>query len=120
MAQKTISTVSWRKYLDSTNNPRVEKFLKNRGSSVLWQISQKIHNFSNNQNHVIPELVMIVHPNAPAAILIPHSDYNNVLDLALDFFEKKEDYEKCQKIVQFKKDIKPINPKKKTEEVSLL
>jgi len=115
MGQRIVSTVPWRKYLDSTKNPRVKKFLKNRGDDVLWQVSQGIHKGSRDSNNVKSELVMVVHPNAPAAILIPYSDYQDVLELALEFFEKKEEYEKCQQIVKFKNDIKPLNLSKENK-----
>jgi hypothetical protein len=49
---------------------------------------------------------MIVHENAPYAINIPSSDYQQVLDLSLKYFEKKEDYLKCAEIVRFKDDVK--------------
>lgn len=110
MKNVTLSTIHWQKYLDETKNPRVKNFLKYRGDDVMWQISQNIH---RNGTNGIERLVMVIHENAPYAIDIPKKDYNEVLNLAIKYFEQKESYEKCSEIVKFKSDI--INSINKTE-----
>jgi len=101
---KALSTVNWKKYLDINNgNPQVKRFLESRGDDVLWQISQNIQR-ANRKNK--ESLVMVIHENAPAAILIEKKDYNDVLDLSLKWFENKEYYERCSGIVEIKNDLK--------------
>lgn len=102
MNEKLISTVDWRKYLDVNTNPRVKKFLDSRGDDVLWQISQNIQR-ANRKNK--ESLVMVVHENAPSAILIEKKDFDNVLELSLKWFENKEYYERCSGIIKIKNDL---------------
>ena len=116
MKELTISTVDWRKYLDINTNPRAKNFLESRGDDVLWQISQNIQR-ANRKNK--ESLVMVVHENAPNAILIEKKDYNHVLDLSLKWFESKEYYERCSGIVEIKNDLKK-SARKKIPSVKLL
>lgn len=111
--EKTLPTVHWKKYLDINNgNPQVKKFLESRGDDVLWQIAQNIQRCNRRGKD---SLVMVIHENAPAAILIERSDYQNVLDLSLSWFEHKEYYERCKEILDFKKFMKSNSdsPKKR-------
>jgi len=105
MKEIAISTIHWSKYLDETKNPRVKNFLKSRGDDVLWQVALNVHRSGNGGKHDKDRLVMVIHENAPYAINIPRNEYVDVLDLSLKYFEKKEQYEKCAKIVTFKNDI---------------
>jgi len=109
MKELTISTVNWRKYLDVNVNPRAKRFLDSRGDDVLWQIAQNLHKNNNSR------LVMMVHENAPSGIEIKRKDYNEVFDLCIKYFESKEQYERCQQILEFKNDTDKthiITPKK--------
>jgi hypothetical protein len=106
MKEITISTVHWSKYLDETKNPRVKNFLKYRGDDVMWQIALNVHKSGNGGKYDKDRLVMLVHENAPYAINIPRKEYEDVLNLALKYFESKEHYEKCADIITFKKNIK--------------
>lgn len=99
MKEQTVSTVHWSKYLDESVNPRVKGFLKSRGDDVMWQVSQNIKRAKKRE---LDRLVIMVHENAPYAIRIPKEEYQEVLDLTLKYFEKKENYELCAKIVEFK------------------
>jgi hypothetical protein len=110
MKQISISTVHWSKYLDETKNPRVKNFLKHRGDDVMWQVALNVHKSGKIGKHTKERLVMLIHENAPYAINIPESEYIDVLDLTLNYFQDKEEYEKCAKILQFKKDV--INKQK--------
>jgi len=103
MKDITISTVDWRKYLDVNVNPRAKRFLDARGNDVLWQIAQNLHKNNNSR------LVMLVHENAPSGIEIKSKDYNEVFDLCIKYFESKEQYEKCQKILEFKNYLSKSN-----------
>lgn len=105
MRQPIIQTIHWSKYLDTSKNPRVKNFLKYRGDDVMWQVALNVHKSGKEGKHHKDNLVMIIHENAPYAINIPKSDYIKVLDLAINFFQNKEEYEKCASIVKFKQDI---------------
>ena len=101
---KALSTVHWKKYLDINNgNPQVKKFLESRGDDVLWQIAQNIQRCNRREKD---SLVMVIHENAPNAILIEKKDYLNVLSLCLKWFENKEHYERCSEIVTFQNNVK--------------
>lgn len=106
MKEITVQTIHWSKYLDETKNPRVKNFLKYRGDDVMWQVALNVHKSGNGGKYSKDRLVMLIHENAPYAINIPQSEYQDVLDLSLKYFEKKEDYEKCAEIVRFKDDVK--------------
>jgi len=103
MKEMTVSTIHWSKYLDKTKNPRVKNFLKYRGDDVMWQVSL---NINKSNKHGRDNLVMLVHENAPYAINIPRNEYEDVLNLAIEYFQEKEEYEKCAEILTFKKNIK--------------
>lgn len=103
MKEQTVSTIHWSKYLDETVNPRVKGFLKERGDDVMWQVSQ---NIKRAKKRDLERLVIMVHENAPYAIRIPKSEFDEVLDLTLKYFEKKESYERCARIVEFKNYIR--------------
>ena len=118
--EKALPTVHWKKYLDINNgNPQVRKFLESRGDDVLWQISQNIQRANRRE---MKSLVMVIHENAPSAILIERADFQNVLDLSLKWFESRELYERCGEIVEFKNYMKSgkSNNKKKTNSIKLI
>jgi len=96
---KAYSTVNWRKYLDVKTNPRAKSFLESRGDDVLWQISSNIHQSAIKKK--TKELVLMVHPNAGAVIRIDESEYIEVLNLCLNWFEIREEYVRCSKIKEF-------------------
>lgn len=120
MKEITISTIHWSKYLDPTKNPRVKNFLKYRGDDVMWQVALNVHKSGNGGKHSKDKLAMIIHENAPYAISIHSSEYTQVLDLAIKYFQDKEEYEKCATIVGFKQDIlqkKVIKSKSKEQKI---
>lgn len=92
---QAFSTVNWRKYLDVNTNPRAENFLKSKGEDVLWQISSNIRNSIRDG---ISELVLLVHPNVGGVIKIEQTEFKELLELSLNFFLQKEDYERCSTI----------------------
>ena len=99
---RAFSTVNWRKYLDVNTNPRAANFLKAQGDDVLWQIASNIQRMIKRN---LPELVLLVHPNAGGVIKINKSEYKEVLELCLNWFESKEKYDKCSEINQFIKNF---------------
>ena len=68
---KILNTVHWKKYLDINNgNPQVARFLESRGDDVFWQIAQNVYKSGNGGKYKKDQLVMVIHENAPNAILI--------------------------------------------------
>lgn len=102
MRTRTFTTVDWKKYLVPTN-PFVENFLEKNGDDVLWQIAQNIHNSILDKKD---SLAFVVHVNAASVVMIPDKDYEEVLDYCNEWFVKKEHYEKCALIQNFKSDLK--------------
>ena len=94
-----FSTVDWRKYLDVNKNPRAKSFLESRGDDVLWQIASELNRAIMTPNQ--HELVILVHPNAGAVIRIQEKDFEEVLNMCMEWFKSREKYEICSKIKQF-------------------
>lgn len=106
---KSFSTVDWRNYLDVNVSTRAAKFIQISGNDVLWQIATNIDNaIFNNKS----ELVLLVHPNAGAVIKITASEFEEVLNLSLNWFESNENYKNCAHI---QKMLKNLNNKKHKE-----
>ena len=110
MKTKAVNTVHWRKYLDVNENPRVSSFLKSRGDDVMWQVGQNIRRAVRRD---LPELNLLIHENAPYAIKIQKKDFEEVMNLSLSWFEKKEEYEKCSEIFTWMGELKEKTEKKK-------
>jgi hypothetical protein len=111
--ERAFSTVNWRRYLDIKSNPRAESFLEQRGDDVLWQIASNIHKGCVHKKQ--KEIVLLIHPNAGAVIRIPQSEYLELLQLCLSWFEVREQYKKCSEIQRFIKNVKKI--KKPTKNI---
>lgn len=105
--QRAFSTVDWRKYLDVNTNPRAKSFLESRGNDVLWQLASNVHQAAVKKN--LKELVLLVHPNAGAVIRIKKEDYTEILNLALNWFEKKEDYKRCSRVKWFIENLEKLD-----------
>ena len=118
MKRRTFTTIDWRKYLQPTNDKRVEKFLETRGFDVMNQVSQNIHNAGLKG---WDEVAILVHPNASAISLVPKEEYIEALDHCLEWFKNKEEYEMCGKIVKYKEDIlnykKPARKKRESKKL---
>ena len=95
--------VDWRRYLLAEYHPRVKRFLDYRGDEVFSQISQMIAVAIETKR---PEIALLVHPNVNNVVVIKKNEYKEVLDLALSWFEKKEDYMICHQIREVKKLLK--------------
>lgn len=101
--RKLYSKVGWRKYLDPTDRPRVKHFIDVNGTVVFNQVVECIKNASiDNQS----EIMLLVHPNVSAVVVIEENDYDEVLTHCLHYFQSKEKYEECSNIVKLKKEIK--------------
>ena len=96
-------TVHWKTYLDPTNGPRVQTFIKRKGKVVFTELVKEIGNAYNND---IKKIVVLVHPNVSSLVLITDIDYIDVLDHCLYYFLDTEDYTMCEKIKKLKQKIK--------------
>lgn len=103
MLARTYTTVEWRKYLIEAGNPRIKKFLDSRGKDVFNQVCSTI-NEAVIQNR--DKVLMVVHPNSAGAIVIPREDFEEVYEISLAWFEKKEMYEECVLIQKYKSEFK--------------
>jgi len=108
---KAFSTVNWRKYLDVKTNPRAKSFLKSRGDDVLWQISSNIYRAAVRKG--LSEIVLLVHPNAGAVIRIHKSEYKELLNLCLKWFETREQYDRCSEIQFYISEVNRVQQKPK-------
>jgi hypothetical protein len=113
MMARTYTTVEWRKYLIEAGNPRIKKFLDSRGKDVFNQVCSTL-NEAVIQNR--DKVLMVVHPNSAGAIIIPRDDFEEVYDIALSWFEKKEMYEECALIQKYKLEILNKITRKKLDE----
>jgi|TARA_B110000503_G_scaffold125078_1_gene192292 hypothetical protein len=95
-------TVSWKRYLLPTDEPRVIKFLESRGNEVFYQISAAINEavISNRKS-----IVLLIHPNIKNVIEIKKKDFITVLDRANEWFISKEKYEVCSVISGYKENV---------------
>lgn len=103
MQPRTYSTVDWRKYLLEDYSPRVKNFLDSRGQEVFNQVCSSI-----NQAviHKRDKVVMLVHPNAGNVILIERDEYEDVYEIAMEWFKKNEMYEMCSTLQSWQKNLK--------------
>ena len=108
---KAFSTVNWKKYLDVKTNPRAKSFLESRGDDVLWQISSNIYRAAVRKG--LSEIVLLVHPNAGAVIRIHKSEYLELLNLCLNWFEKREQYNRCSEIQFYISEVKRVEEQPK-------
>lgn len=112
--RRTFSTCGWKKYLDYPNNPRLKSFFESRGTDVLTQITGNINRqISANGS----ELRVVIHPNVGSIMIIPRKDFESVLNIALNWFISKENYEMCHTINQYKNKLKNKSSKKQREDI---
>tara|TARA_B110000003_G_C16636390_1_gene528597 strand:- start:2111 stop:2470 length:360 start_codon:yes stop_codon:yes gene_type:complete len=95
-------TVSWKRYLLKTDEPRILNFLESRGNEVFYQISAAINEavVSNKDS-----IVLLIHPNMKNVIRIKKDDFITVLDRANEWFVSKEKYEVCSVIRGYRENI---------------
>ena len=115
MMARTYTTVDWRKYLIEGSNPRIKKFLDSRGQAVFNQVASTI-NEAVLQNR--EKVVMIVHPNSAGAIVIQKEDFEEVYDIALSWFVKKELYEECSLVQKYKTELNKKTSRRKIDDIS--
>jgi hypothetical protein len=106
MRTRVYSTVDWRKYLDESYSPRVKAFLDSRGADVFNQLCGNMNRANSRKKE---KVVLLVHPNAGNVIIINKADFDEVYDIALNWFLKNENYEMCSKIAEYKSNL--IEPK---------
>lgn len=96
---ETYPTVHWKEYLDPSNGKRVQRFIKSKGSVVFTELVKEIREAHENK---IKNLVLLVHPNVSALVLINEDEYLEVLEHSLYYFLDVQDYKMCE----FTKNIK--------------
>lgn len=101
--RKLYSKVGWRKYLDPTDRPRVKTFIEANGNVIFPQVVECIQNANTDKQ---PEIMIMVHPNVSAVVVIAENDYDEVLTHCLQYFQSKEKYEECGNIVKLKNQMK--------------
>lgn len=102
MRGRTFTTVGWEKYLNPIDNPFVQKFLDKNGNEVFDQIALNINTAILQKKESI---AFVVHTNASSVVVIEKKDYEVVLNHCLDWFIKKENYEFCARIEEFKQNL---------------
>tara|TARA_B110000211_G_C14046065_1_gene539012 strand:+ start:806 stop:1162 length:357 start_codon:yes stop_codon:yes gene_type:complete len=95
MKQRLLNTVNWRKYLIPGTSKRVDNFLEENGDNVYQQVTDRVCHAIHLKKE---KIVLIVHPNAGNAIVIVENEYQEFLEVANDWFLKKENYRMCGKI----------------------
>ena len=100
MRTRVLNTVNWKKYLIPNDSKRVQTFLEHNGDAVFRQITDRVCRAIRLKT---PQLVLVVHRNANNAIVIKQKEYLEFLEIANDWFLKKEFYEMCDKIKNYKK-----------------
>ena len=101
--QGTIySKINWKDYLLPENNPRISRFLRTNGDLVFKQILSDIK-LALEQNK--DEILLVVHRNSIHIVSITRKEFDQILDHALNWFLKKEDYEECAIIRDLKNRI---------------
>lgn len=102
MRGRTFTTVGWEKYLNPIDNPFVQNFLHKNGNEVFDQIALNINTAILQKKESI---AFVVHTNASSVVVIEKKDYEVVLNHCLDWFIKKENYEFCSRIEEFKQNL---------------
>ena len=113
MNTQLLNTVDWRKYLiEDDDNPRIKRFLESRGTSIFTELTRGINSANKNGRN---KIVVVVHPNAGNAILIKESEFMEVYDIAIKYFEKNENYEGCSEVKKNKSTFIKRNSKNRRQ-----
>ena len=113
MNTQLLNTVDLRKYLiEDDDNPRIKRFLESRGTSIFTELTRGINSANKNGRN---KIVVVVHPNAGNAILIKESEFMEVYDIAIKYFEKNENYEGCSEVSKYKSNFIKRNSKKRLQ-----
>lgn len=107
--KKALPTVNWKLYFNNKENPRAKRFLENRGYELFTQIGANIVRAKKGNKK---EVVFLPHPNAFSIISVPETEFTEFLNFALKWFQDKEQYENCSKVVVWKNKIKQIEFKR--------
>lgn len=106
MKERHLPTVNWKLYFDKNDNPRAKKFLETRGFDLFNQIGHTIVKAKKAHKR---EVIFLAHPNALSLVSIPENEYDDFLNIALEWFQANENYEECSKVVRWKKRLKEID-----------
>lgn len=108
MIRRHLPTVNWKVYFNDKENPRAKKFLEMRGYELFTQIGANIVRAKKANKS---EVVFLAHPNAFSIVSVPENEYTDFLNFALKWFQDKEQYEDCSKVVNWKNKLKQLESK---------
>jgi len=84
--------VKWKHYLLPENNPFIKRYLKSNGRLIYTQILKDIKEAMDTD---IKEIILAPHRNSVHLVSVKEDEFDEVLDYALDWFLKREEYEEC-------------------------
>jgi hypothetical protein len=108
MIRRHLPTVNWKVYFNDNENPRAKKFLETRGYELFTQIGANIVRAKRASK---TEVIFLAHPNAFSIVSVPEKEYTEFLNFALKWFQDKEQYEYCTKVVNWKNKLKQLELK---------
>lgn len=112
--ERNIETVSWKKILLKENNPNIESFLKINGDVFVSELVGVIRNLHKKNKQVKNkykdggvslEITVGIHANSNVLIGFNESEFAEILDYCIRYYEILEKYENCQKILKIKESI---------------
>lgn len=112
--ERDTKTIHWKELLLEEKNPNVVPFIKYNGDIFFSEFLNIIKNVykkgveitkKNKKETISFNIEMAIHINCNYLISFTDSDFEDILNYCLDFFEKKEMYELCSEVVELKKEI---------------
>lgn len=116
--ERIITPIHWEDLLLESNNPYIVPFLKWNGDifvSEMWNVIRNLYTKTdevlkkNKTGGVGMDVEVAIHVNCDYLISFKDSDFSEMLDWVIAYYEKKEKYEKCAEIVKFKKEMKSFS-----------
>lgn len=87
-----LTEVDWKDYLIPETNPQIVRYLKTNGDKLYTAIATDVKMAIEEE---LPQIYIIPHRNCVTLISIKEEDFAAVLDVALNWFLDKENYEEC-------------------------
>lgn len=112
--ERDIKTVHWKDILIKDKNPNIETFMKINGNVFVSELIAIIKNLHKKNKKIKDqyknggvslEISVGIHANSNIMIGFSESDFTEILDFCIKFYEKYEMYESCQKILKIKEQI---------------
>lgn len=112
--ERNIDTVSWKEILLKENNPNIESFLRINGNVFVSELVGIIKSLYKKNKQIKSkykdsgtslEISVGIHANSNILIGFNESEFAEILDYCINFYETLEKYENCQKILKIKESI---------------